>query len=148
MRKGGLLACLMMATALVGTVPAYAATIAVPTTDDELNEDGDCSLREAVRAANLDTPVDKCRMCDVAGCPPTGDDGVSDRNVMTITGTLLEDPAPTGSRSACVSERGVFDMVGNAMEWVAGGDFGLGVRPAYGDHRRALIQLHPLRLPL
>ena len=35
-------------------------TITVNTTSDELNTDGDCSLREALRAANLNYPVDKC----------------------------------------------------------------------------------------
>ncbi len=35
-------------------------TITVNTTDDELNGDGDCSLREAVRAANLDQVVSGC----------------------------------------------------------------------------------------
>jgi CSLREA domain-containing protein len=43
--------------------PALAApvtTIVVNTPVDELNRDGDCSLREAVRAANLDAPVDAC----------------------------------------------------------------------------------------
>jgi|GEM_PF-759971 len=36
------------------------AQIYVDTTDDELNTDGDCSLREAVQAANTNTPVDNC----------------------------------------------------------------------------------------
>jgi len=36
------------------------ASIIVNTTDDELNSDGDCSLREAVRASNSDIPVDAC----------------------------------------------------------------------------------------
>lgn len=40
--------------------PVYAANIAVNTTDDELNSDGDCSLREAIQSANLDTAVDGC----------------------------------------------------------------------------------------
>jgi len=34
--------------------------ITVTTTDDELNVDGDCSLREAVMAANTNVPVDAC----------------------------------------------------------------------------------------
>lgn len=34
--------------------------IVVNTTDDELNSNGNCSLREALRAANLDTSVDAC----------------------------------------------------------------------------------------
>jgi CSLREA domain-containing protein len=32
----------------------------VNTTDDEENINGNCSLREAIRAANLDKPVDAC----------------------------------------------------------------------------------------
>ena len=43
-----------------GGQPAYAAAITVTTTDDELNSDGDCSLREAIQAANTDLAVDAC----------------------------------------------------------------------------------------
>ncbi|MBC8078125.1 MAG: right-handed parallel beta-helix repeat-containing protein, partial [Chloroflexales bacterium] len=39
---------------------AQAATIAVNTTADEINADGDCSLREALTAANTDVAVDAC----------------------------------------------------------------------------------------
>ena len=39
---------------------AQAATLTVTTATDELNADGDCSLREAIRAANLDMRVDAC----------------------------------------------------------------------------------------
>jgi len=39
---------------------ARAAGISVNTTDDELNSDGDCSLREAIQAANTDSAVDAC----------------------------------------------------------------------------------------
>lgn len=35
-------------------------TIVVNTLEDELNDDEDCSLREAIRAANLDSEVDAC----------------------------------------------------------------------------------------
>jgi CSLREA domain-containing protein len=45
------------------------ALITVTTTDDELNSDGDCALREAIQAANTDSAVDAC----VAG---SGDDTV------------------------------------------------------------------------
>src|SRR5687768_6181835 len=38
----------------------HATTIPVTTTVDELNADGDCSLREAVRAANTNLAVDDC----------------------------------------------------------------------------------------
>jgi CSLREA domain-containing protein len=40
--------------------PAWAAEITVNTTTDERNTDGDCSLREAIDAANTNTAVDEC----------------------------------------------------------------------------------------
>ena len=53
---------------LIGvTAPvAWSATINVTgnTFDDELNSDGDCSLREAVRSANSDSSVDNCTAGD------------------------------------------------------------------------------------
>lgn len=56
-----LLLVALLAGLLGAAVPiAYAATITVTTTEDELNADGDCALREAVRAANSDTAVDAC----------------------------------------------------------------------------------------
>lgn len=39
-----------------------AASIVVNTPTDELNSDGDCSLREAIQAANTDSAVDACTM--------------------------------------------------------------------------------------
>src|SRR5262245_32610981 len=39
---------------------AHATTYVVTTTTDELNTDGDCSLREAVQAANTNAAVDNC----------------------------------------------------------------------------------------
>ena len=39
---------------------AHASSIFVDTTDDELNSDGDCSLREAVQAVNTNATVDNC----------------------------------------------------------------------------------------
>ncbi len=39
---------------------AYAANISVNTLADELNANGNCSLREAIQAANTDTAVDAC----------------------------------------------------------------------------------------
>ncbi len=48
-------------TAMLGTsAVTYAATIEVTTTDDEIEIDGACSLRQAIEAANLDQPVDVC----------------------------------------------------------------------------------------
>jgi CSLREA domain-containing protein len=49
-----------LALLAVGSSPALGAGITVNTTDDELNDDGDCSLREAISSANLDSAVDAC----------------------------------------------------------------------------------------
>jgi CSLREA domain-containing protein len=55
-------ATLLGALANVAAPPpvAHAATIQVDTTDDELNSDFDCSLREAIQAANTNSAVDNC----------------------------------------------------------------------------------------
>ena len=51
----------------------------------------------------------------VAGTPdPGGDDGTTECNTANAFKAL-----DTGSRTACVSARGAFDMVGNLYEWVA-----------------------------
>ncbi len=51
---------LMAAVALGMTSAPQAASITVDTVDDEVNTDGDCSLREAVQSANTDSAVDGC----------------------------------------------------------------------------------------
>jgi CSLREA domain-containing protein len=52
----------LVVCALVQAAPvASAATISVTTTEDDLAIDGNCSLREALQAANLDRVVDACR---------------------------------------------------------------------------------------
>jgi len=56
----GLGLTLTLLWSLGGIQVVYAADITVDTTDDELNSDGDCSLREAIRAANIDAAVDGC----------------------------------------------------------------------------------------
>ena len=50
----------LTALALWSFSPAFAATITVNTNADELNADGDCSLREAIEAANTNAAVDAC----------------------------------------------------------------------------------------
>ena len=51
----------------------------------------------------------------VAGTPDPGpDDGTTDCNTASAFNVIL-----AGSRSACKSARGAFDMVGNLYEWVA-----------------------------
>src|SRR6266511_2886941 len=61
-RAFNLLLALLIALA-IAAVPApaaHAATIGVDTNADELTVDGNCSLREAIRAANLNAAVDAC----------------------------------------------------------------------------------------
>ncbi|HET9221759.1 MAG TPA: choice-of-anchor Q domain-containing protein [Roseiflexaceae bacterium] len=70
---------------------ARAATIGVTTTSDEINVDGDCSLREAIRAANLNQVFDACPAgsgADTINLP-------AGNYVLTIAGTN-EDDALTG----------------------------------------------------
>jgi len=52
---------LALLTAIVSP-SLLAASILVNTADDELNDDGDCSLREAVESANNNTLVDECNV--------------------------------------------------------------------------------------
>jgi formylglycine-generating enzyme required for sulfatase activity len=53
-----------------------------------------------------------------AGTPDPGtDNGSTDCNI-TNDGFPTNDPVNTGSRAACVSRWGAFDMVGNVWEWV------------------------------
>lgn len=53
----------------------------------------------------------------VSGTPDTG--GADDGSTSCNTDVSGPGPALTGSRSACVSRHGAFDMVGNLWEWVA-----------------------------
>jgi CSLREA domain-containing protein len=68
MRLPRMLAALLFTLVLAAfpAAPAQAAAIGVTTTADELNSDGDCSLREAIRAANLNAAVDACPAGDGA----------------------------------------------------------------------------------
>jgi CSLREA domain-containing protein len=67
-------------TLSVGVPAANAALITVNTTADELNSDGDCSLREAVQAANTNLPVD--------ACPPGTPGPIVDVITFSVTGTI------------------------------------------------------------
>jgi CSLREA domain-containing protein len=60
MTRQQFLGILLAAVLCTAVQPGHAATIAVTTTVDEINADGDCSLREAVRAANTNLAVDDC----------------------------------------------------------------------------------------
>jgi CSLREA domain-containing protein len=55
-----LIAGILLGSATFPTSVRADSTITVNTTDDELNTDGDCSLREAIQAANTNAAVDAC----------------------------------------------------------------------------------------
>ena len=92
-------ALLVLALAL----PARAATIGVTTNADELNNDGDCSLREAVAAANTNAGSDACP----AGSP-SGDailfTAIAGQTIMLTAGQLdLTDGVAVGSAASAVT---------------------------------------------
>lgn len=89
------------------TSPVLANTITVSTVDDELNADGDCSLREAIQAANTNAAVDACAAgsgADTISIPdgefhltlgPAGEDANAGGDLditesLTLAGTSLE----------------------------------------------------------
>ena len=49
----------------MGADEYWGGNLIVTTLDDELNGDGDCSLREAIEAANTNAPIDACGSGDV-----------------------------------------------------------------------------------
>lgn len=59
-KRAALALLLAGALLLAAPVGARAATITVNVTNDELNGDADCSLREAIQAANTDSAVSGC----------------------------------------------------------------------------------------
>lgn len=91
-----------------------AAVIAVTTVDDELNDDDDCSLREAIRAANTNTSVDRCGAGSNAGVDeislpagiytltlgPAGDDAALNGDLDVTNGASVQDLIITGSGAA------------------------------------------------
>ncbi len=78
---------LLLTYQLTPTVFADGATIEVTTTDDELNNDGDCSLREAITSANVDVSIDAC----VSG---SGDDTILLQESVIYVLTISDDRSP------------------------------------------------------
>jgi CSLREA domain-containing protein len=93
---------------LVLAAQAHAATISVDTTADELNSDGDCSLREAIEGANTNVAVDACAAGEAAPTVDLIDFGV--------TGTIT-----LGSNLPSISEAVTIDGPGAANLTVSGG---------------------------
>jgi len=71
--------------------------------------------QQACRNAGKRLPSNAEWQAAVTGTPdPGSDDGTTDCNTASAFAAI-----PAGSRSACKSARGAFDMVGNLYEWVA-----------------------------
>ncbi len=71
--------------------------------------------QQACKSAGKQLPTNEDWQAAVVGTPDPGpDNGTTDCN------TTNNGITPTGSRSACVSNDGAFDMVGNLAEWTAG----------------------------
>jgi CSLREA domain-containing protein len=78
----GMLIFLVGASSWAAAAPSSSTpegTILVTTLEDELNSDGDCSLREAITAANENTAVDAC---------PAGDAVLTDTITFGVEGTI------------------------------------------------------------
>ena len=82
--------CSLAVLAALLVVPiASAATITVNTTDDELNADGDCSLREAVQAGNTNAAVDGCTAGAAGEDTIVFADALDDGTIMVMTSSLM-----------------------------------------------------------
>src|SRR5687768_732966 len=73
------------------------------------------------RNANKRLPTNQAGKAAALGTPDPGASaaGSADCNTANGGGGGVHVAVPTGSRSACVSDVGAFDMVGNVDEWVA-----------------------------
>jgi CSLREA domain-containing protein len=78
----GMLIFLVGVSSRAGATPSQSTpegVMLVTTLEDELNSDGDCSLREAITAANENTAVDAC---------PAGDSIITDTITFDVAGTI------------------------------------------------------------
>lgn len=124
--KRRFVALAVLAAALVVAVPAaLAAPITVTTLADELNADGDCSLREAIEAANTNTIVDACGAGDPGADLITF--GVSGTIALGSAGqlTITDDLTIAGPGAASLTIHGNGFDAGRIMEVGAGVQLGL-----------------------
>lgn len=120
-RSAGIALALALAGGSVGVPPVLAAgdvVITVTTTVDELNGDGDCSLREAVQAANTNAAVDACPAGSATGVDRVT---LSDATyTLTIAGTT-EDANATGDLDVTASGDVVIQGVVFGHTTISGG---------------------------
>jgi len=96
-----LVVTLALLVATVPTRPAHATSIVVTTTNDEGNTDGDCALREAIRAANQNVARDAC---------PAGQNDATD--TITLQSGASYSLVLSGAENGAAS--GDLDIVNNA----------------------------------
>lgn len=84
----------LVACVLFVEPPALSSIINVDTSTDELNSDGDCSLREAVTAANTNAAVDACPAGEAANLDVINLPNLSSAYNLTISG--FDDTAAAG----------------------------------------------------
>lgn len=86
---------------LAFTNAAQAALIIVNTLDFELNNDGDCSLREAIQAANTNVAVDAC---------PAGHAMIPDAIYLAVSGSILVNATMTVTQALTISGNGTYAL--------------------------------------
>ena len=125
--------------------------ITVTTTTDELVVDGDCSLREAVRAANTDVAVDQCGVGNTFGTDtillqeetyalslgPAGDDGALTGDLDITGSTNIVGGSSTTTIievNRTAFEDRVIDIVGSPTVTLQGLSVRNGSSPGFGNH--------------
>jgi len=110
-RVGLVVALLVAVQGIVPQPPVHAAIIAVNTVGDEDNSDGDCSLREAIYAANNDVARDRCiagsgddviGLTGVAGTIALGGAELAISSNLTITGPGADQLTISGNNASRV----------------------------------------------
>ena len=106
MRAGAIRLCVLLAVTLViGPAGAHASTITVNQTQDELNGDADCSLREAVQAARDNAG-------DTTGCVNGEGTGVTDL-ILLPAGEHELDIGPEPADDENLNQTGDLDIAGD-----------------------------------
>jgi CSLREA domain-containing protein len=147
----GLVAALLVA--VLGSLPqqpVHAGTIAVNTVDDEDNSDGDCSLREAVYAANNDVVRDGCiagsgddviDLTAVAGTITLGGTELAISSNLTITGPGADQLTISGN-----SASRVFNIAGNVAVVISDVTIANGYSTGESAHGGGILNLGTLTI--